>query len=949
MTDSRTTRRQDLCAHCQGPLPPVADALDSGSDRRFCCYGCRLLGERPPTDPGNRTEDPARGRALFRIVLGAVAASQAMLLGFALNLSEPDGTVRHGLHGLLIALTLGVLWLLGPPLLRAAWDCACRRTLGLELLFVSGVLGAFGASLLSTVRGSGPVYYEVVAVLLTVYSAGKALTARAREQALSETRRLDETFATALRVGPPDVRVSVRDIVAGDLVRVLPGEPIPVDGVVVRGEGFVRETPLTGEPEPVVRRIDDPVMAGGFSEDAELVVRSLGSGRTRGLDELIRRVGEARATLGSSQAQAQADRLARVFLPVVIATAVGALLWAGLRGDWAEGLFNGLSVLLVACPCALGLATPLGLWQGMATLAARGLVVRDARALERLASVTLAAFDKTGTLTESRLSLVDLVTRGDASDRRRWRAILAAVQARSHHPIARAFQERGAGDEPEAGPTRVEGFEVVAGQGVQAGVTQGSGPPMTVRIGRRDWAWESGADPGLEERLQGPGSRVWASADGRPVAVGQVRERLRSSVAATLEDLERLGVACRVLSGDRIDRVREVVAGMPGLADAPADDGGRRLDGGLGPLDKAEQVRRWQAAGHRVLFVGDGINDAAALAEAHVGIGLLEGAPLASASAEIVLCGGDLREIPEAVALARRVRDSIRANLRFAVAYNGLGMVLAATGHLHPVVAALLMGGSSAVVAWRAWRGGSCHPGERPRGETVRDTPDETRTVRGGPSRVQRLTPWIIPAGFVLQVPWLIGLGSLGPGASGMVGSLAMLAAWASTRATSLNPTGDRQPSGQPQGPPDPSTRWGPMVWGMLGPANLAMLVGWWADAGFGPVMRDGVCFCCSGHRFFGFGAGVPWMTLAMVAAGLPFMRRAILMWTGFWTRLAVAVALAVSMAGGMDWGATRALRWAGPGHPGQFLIAYAGMTAGMMAGMLFTCGVLEALRRRTR
>ncbi|MFM7803064.1 MAG: heavy metal translocating P-type ATPase, partial [Verrucomicrobiota bacterium] len=393
-------------------------------------------------------------------------------------------------------------------------------------------------------------------------------------------------FSTALLIGPPEGRVPVQEIVAGDLVRVLPGEPIPVDGVVVRGEGFVRETPLTGEPEPVVRRVGDPVMAGGFSEDAELVVRSGGSGRTRGLDALIRRVNEARATLGTSQAQAQADRLARLFLPVVIATAVGAFLWAGLRGDWAGGLFNGLSVLLVACPCALGLAMPLGLWQGMATLAARGLVVRDARALERLASVTLAAFDKTGTLTESRLSLVDLVTRGDAADRHRWLAILAAVQERSHHPIARAFQGRLPGGDPEIGPRRVEAFQVVPGQGVQASVTIGSGPPRTVRIGRRDWAWQSGADPGLEERLQGPGSRVWASENGSPVAVGLVRERLRSSVTATLEDLERMGVSARVLSGDRIDRVRETLAGVLSLADPADDDGGRRLDGGLGPLDK---------------------------------------------------------------------------------------------------------------------------------------------------------------------------------------------------------------------------------------------------------------------------------------------------------------------------------------------------------------------------
>ncbi|MEN9778577.1 MAG: hypothetical protein RJB04_2332, partial [Verrucomicrobiota bacterium] len=513
------------CAHCQGPLPRPESI--PGPPPQFCCYGCRLLGERPKN---STAPDTYGGKAVFRIVLGAVIASQSMLIGFALNLSEPEGILRHGLHGLLIFLTLIVLGLLGFPLLRATWDCACRRTFGLELLFVSGTLGAFGASLLSSLRGSGPVYYEVVAVLLTVYSAGKALTARAREQALSETRRLSETFSTARRIGPPDVRVSIREIRIGDLVRVLPGEPIPVDGVVIQGEGFVRETPLTGEPEPIVRRMGDPVMAGGFSEDAELVVQSRTAGHTRGIDALIQRVEESRSTLASSEAQSQADRLAQRFLPVVILTALGAFVWAGLEGRWESGIFNALSVLLVACPCALGLATPLGLWQGMATLAARGVVVRNASALERLASVSLAAFDKTGTLTESKMSLVDVVTVGESADRNRWLSILGAVQSRSHHPVAQAFHGR----EPDTAlGIAVENFLVVPARGVQASVSAPSEPAMLVRIGRKDWAWEGQSDDALEARLQGTGSRVWISASGQPVAVALVRERLRSSAAAT--------------------------------------------------------------------------------------------------------------------------------------------------------------------------------------------------------------------------------------------------------------------------------------------------------------------------------------------------------------------------------------------------------------------------------
>ena len=890
------------CAHCQGPLPRPPSS--EGPLQQFCCYGCRLLGERPRN---SSAPDPQGGKAIFRIILGAVIASQAMLLGFALNLSEPEGTLRNGLHALLIVLTIIVFGLLGLPLLRATWECACRRTFGLELLFVSGVLGAFGASFMSSLRGSGPVYYEVVAVLLTVYSASKALTARAREQALSETRRLSDTFATARRIGPPDLRVSIREIRVGDRIRVLPGEPIPVDGVVIQGEGFVRETPLTGEPEPVVRRVGDPVMAGGFSEDAELIVQSRSSGQTRGIDALIRRVEESRATLTTSETQSQADRLAQQFLPVVILTAVGALFWSGLQGQWEPGIFNALSVLLVACPCALGLATPLGLWQGMATLAARGVIIRSASALERLASVSLAAFDKTGTLTEAKMSLVDVVTAGEVSDRNGWLSVISAVQSRSHHPVAQAFQNR----EPVAArEVAVENFVVVPARGVQATVSTPGERAMSVRIGRKDWAWEEQNDDALEARLQGTGSKVWISASGKPVAVALVRERLRSSAAATFEALDRLGVTSRVLSGDQPARTQELLADLTTAG---------HLKAGLTPNEKAEQIRQWQAEGHRVMFIGDGINDAPALAAAEVGIGLLEGAPLATATAEVVLCGGNLREIPEAVALARGVRDSIQKNLRFAVAYNGVGMLLAATGYLHPVVAAILMTGSSAVVSWRAWRAGSCHPEAQP-------SPEH----RTGWKR------WAFRMSFLLQAPLLIGLGNLSTGPAALVVTFAALGAWASERRFFSPGVGVSRPR---------PTDWNPMIWGMLGPSNLAMLVGWWADAGFGPVMREGVCLCCSGHRFFSWGAGIPWMTGTMLVSGLFFMRGAILPWPKNSIRIVIATALALSMAGGMNWGASLVLRWAGPGHPWQFLIAYGGMTLGMMSGMLFVCAFTEALR----
>lgn len=866
------------------------------AEPRFCCYGCRVLGQRPGTGTAKQGPNP-----WFRIALGAVIASQAMVLGLALNLSEPEGAARTVLHGALMASAVAVMGLLGWPLARSAWDCACRRTIGVELLFLSGVIGAFGASAWSTFTGVGAVYYEVVAVLLTVYTAGKSLTAKVREQALAETGKLREVFGTA-RLG--DEMVPAGSIEIGDRVRVLPGEAVPVDGVVVAGEAFVRETPLTGEPEPVVRRMGDPVLAGGFSEDGELLVEATVPGRARRIDELLGLVEKARGTLERTSAQAQADRLAAWFLPIVLITALGSFGWWASQGRWREGLFHGLSVLLVACPCALGLATPLGLWQALATLAARGVVVRDASALERLADADVAVFDKTGTLSEARMTLADFVVAGGAEQRARLSAMVAAVQRLSSHPAARAFHSLHAEGENEC---RVNSFRSVPARGVEAWVQGPSGEEVHLRIGVREWACSAGDGDDLEKRVRASGGRVWISVDGEAAGVGVVRERLRDGAEIALRRLEALGLSIRVLSGDRAERVRELVGENLSAS---------KLEGSMTPADKAARVSSWQAEGRRVLFIGDGVNDAPALRSAHVGIGLNEGAPLAGAAADVVLCGSNLAEVPFAVELARRVRESIRGNLMFAAFYNGVGMILAATGHLHPVAAALLMAGSSAVVGWRAWRNAGCEP---------------TPVKSGGQAR-----RWWMPATILAQAPVLAWLGQLPAPQVMTVAAIAAACAagaWFLQGAISRDATSSR------------GRRFAlfEMALAMVGPASLAMLAGWWADAGFGPVMRDGMCLCCAGHDFFAPGMRVPWMYIAMVAAGLSLMWTSLARWSGKVGRWPAALMVSAGMCLGMSWGAQLALKLAGPMHPWQFLIAFAGMTGGMLLGMFFACALAEA------
>ena len=384
--------------------------------------------------------------------------------------------------------------------------------------------------------------------------------------------------------------------------------------------------------------------------------------------------------------------------------------------------------------------------------------------------------------------------------------------------------------------------------------------------------------------------------------------------------LRTLGCRLTVLTGDQTARAGQLLEGCGG--------GVLSIEGSLTPADKARRVSGLTEAGDRVVFVGDGVNDAPALRAAAVGVAMMHGAPLATASADALLCGDDLGELPRAILLARRVRDAIRANLLFAAFYNLLGMGLAATGQLHPITAALLMVGSSTIVSWRALRSGGaegCHLPET-----------EAPAARRSP------WIWIIPLSCLLQIPILSYLGGL-RGVALVVCGLFLVGI------SGLSILGIRRadPSGA-------GSRWWSsglwMVMGMLGPGNLAMLTGWWVDAGFGPVMREGVCLCCQSHHYFSLTGRIPWMYLGMLLGGLPAMMPGFSALPGRLGRWPLLALSAVGMILGMGWGADLALGWAGPGHPAQFLIALTGMTGGMLCGMFFTCAAGEALaafRRR--
>lgn len=619
----------------------------------------------PAPAPGVELDVGSVLRNWWRIGVAAVVAGQSMVLSLAVNLTPPEGTAYWLVHTGLIAAALGVCALLLPPLAGEAWRSLRARRITVEQLFLTTLVGALAASLTATVTGAGAVYYEVISILLAIYAAGKTLGARSRAKVLRAVDETRERYDEAERLDGTAVAVSA--LVPGDRVRVRPGRAIGVDGVVRQGRSFVQETALTGEWRPRTRGPGDPVLAGTHALDGELEIEVTAPFGARRLDAVLAEVAAAR--LAPSELQRQADQLATLFLPFVVVVSAATFGFWTWRESWVVGLFNSMAVLLVACPCALGLATPLAVWQGLARLAELGLVARTGDVLDVLARADHVCFDKTGTLSGEQLAVVGWRIQPEWREREAWlRAAVAAAERGLDHPVARALTAATDGMRV-AREVRLE-----PGRGVIALVDG-----REVRIGEVGWVGgETDADTGRW---------VAVAVDGALAARIELGESWRAGAATVFGELRALGLAAEVLTGD---------ATKPAQLFSDV-----RWSGGLRPEEKRRRVEALRRQGRVTVFVGDGINDATAMGAADTAIAMGGGAALAQATAPAVFLGEDLRFLPAAIREARQVRAGVAANLRFAAAYNALGMVVAAAGMLHPVVAALLMLGSSAFISFR--------------------------------------------------------------------------------------------------------------------------------------------------------------------------------------------------------------------------------------------------------
>ena len=582
---------------------------------------------------------------------------------------------------------LWVAW----PFYRGALHALRLGTSNMDVLISLGTLAAYLYSMALWWLGlPGDVYFEASVVVITLVMAGKLLEQRAKQSSASAiTRLLHLAPKTAWRqttmgeTAGEFVNVPLADIHPGDTVRIMSGESVPVDGVVLDGQSAVSEAMLTGEPIPVEKHRGDKVYAGTLNGDGLLVCEVKGVGRTTVLAGIARLVSQAQGS--RAPVQALVDRVSAWFVPVVVLIALATLLYGGFAlADWQAGVVRAVAVLVISCPCALGLATPTAIMVGIGEGARQGILVRDADALQRAATASAVVFDKTGTLTQGLVRLTDLIVMPDSNlDRDRALMLANALEAGSAHPIAHAVRAAAA-DAHADRVLSVTQFQTAAGIGV-FGEVEG------LRYGVERWDEQfSQSLHGLGEsaaHLMAAGKSLSVlTRGGEPVALLAFADTLRPDANAAIQQLSALGLTPVMLTGDQPEAAR-AVAGQLGIRDVHA---------GVMPAGKAGVVTKlMQDRPAGVVMVGDGINDAPALAAASVGVAMGSGMDIAMESAGIVLMHNRLTGVPDAITLARRTLSKIRQNLFLAFVYNVLAIPLAMSGALSPVIAGAAMACSS--------------------------------------------------------------------------------------------------------------------------------------------------------------------------------------------------------------------------------------------------------------
>lgn len=565
--------------------------------------------------------------------------------------------------------------------LPALW----RLAPDMNSLVAVGTLAAYGYSLVATFApgflpaGTVNVYFEAAAVIVTLILLGRLLEARAKGRTSEAIKRLVGLQAKMARVrrDGKTVELPIESVLSGDIVEVRPGDRIPVDGEVIEGESYVDESMITGEPIPVSKKHGSEVVAGTVNQKGAFAIRATAVGGNTVLSQIIRMVEEAQGS--KLPIQALVDKVTMYFVPAVFAVAAltfAAWLWFGPSPALTFALVNAVAVLIIACPCAMGLATPTSIMVGTGRGAELGVLFRKGEALQLLKDAKVVAVDKTGTLTEGKPALTDLEL-AIGFNRADVLGLVAAVEAKSEHPIARAIVDAAAGEDIPLPP--VSDFESVTGFGVKA-VSGGK----RIEIGADRYMAKLGHDVAgfakVAERLGNEGkSPLYAAIDGKLAAIIAVADPIKETTLAAIKALHDLGLKIAMITGDN-KRTAKAIAARLGIDEVVAE---------VLPDGKVDSIRRLKAEHGKVAFVGDGINDAPALAEADVGLAIGTGTDIAIEAADVVLMSGSLQGVPNAIALSKATIGNIRQNLFWAFAYN-TALIPVAAGLLYPAYGILL-------------------------------------------------------------------------------------------------------------------------------------------------------------------------------------------------------------------------------------------------------------------
>ncbi|CAH1213581.1 Copper-exporting P-type ATPase [Paenibacillus auburnensis] len=608
-----------------------------------------------------------------------------------------------------LALATPVQFIIGWQFYVSAYKALKNGSANMDVLVVLGTSAAYFYSLYLTIaslRMSGmshtvDMYYETSAILITLILVGKWFEALAKgrsSDAIKSLMGLQAKTALVIRNGA-EISISVEEVIPGDIVLVKPGTKIPVDGEVIEGLSSVDESMLTGESIPVEKKPGDTVIGATVNKNGMLKIKANKVGRDTALAQIIRVVEEAQGS--KAPIQRIADVISGIFVPIVVAiAALTFVIWYvwGAPGQFADALEKAIAVLVIACPCALGLATPTSIMAGSGRAAEFGILFKGGEHLEAAQGIQTVVLDKTGTVTSGKPVLTDIITttgipaHGKVLAENRLLSITAAAEKLSEHPLADAIVAGAAGRSLEL-PV-AEQFQAVPGRGISA-VVDG----MAVQVGTRRMMEESGAETGqwtpLMKQLEQEGkTAMLVSVDGGIAGIVAVADTIKETSKAAVAKLHEMGIEVVMITGDN-KLTAEAIAKQAGIRSVLAE---------VLPEGKAAEIRRLQSRGNKVAMVGDGINDAPALATADTGMAIGTGTDVAMEAADITLMRGDLMSIPDAILMSRKTMANIKQNLFWALAYNTIGIPIAALGFLAPWLAGAAMAFSSVSVVLNALR-----------------------------------------------------------------------------------------------------------------------------------------------------------------------------------------------------------------------------------------------------